>query len=218
MKNLDNADQDSFSPYNSLVGAGVFDRHGNRANISSLYQKDGATIAVLAMEDGRSIDADLSEFERHEDSFFTPASLSRKKNDPSLAQSTLHEEMNIPVAKEEINIDKRSVDTGAGIRVTKHVLDHDEIVNVPHVTETLSVRHIEAGQIVAEDSLPQTRQEGDTYIIPVFEEVYVLEKRIRLKEEIHITRERKETKEDQKINLRSEQVSIERFDDSAARD
>jgi stress response protein YsnF len=218
MTNTETASQNSFAQYNSLIGTDVFDRHGNRANISSLYQKEGVTVAVLTMEDGRSIDADLSDFERHEGSFFTPASLASRNEEQPSTGSEWHEEMTIPVAQEEIAVDKRSVETGKGIRVTKHVLEHDEIVSVPHIAETLSVRHIEGGQIVSENSLPQPRQEGDTYIIPVFEEVYVVEKRIRLKEEIHITRERKETKEDQKIKLRSEQIAIERFDDSAPHD
>ncbi|MDQ9171215.1 DUF2382 domain-containing protein [Oxalobacteraceae bacterium R-40] len=217
MNNIDNASQDSSSPYNSLIGTTVFDRRGNRANISSFYQKEGVTIAVLTTEDGRTVDADLSELERSEESFITSVLLDSRIEDRPSAQSEWREEINIPVAREEINIDKRSVDTGKGIRVTKHVLEHDEIVNVPHITETLSVRHIEAGQIVSEESLPQARQEGDIYIIPVFEEIYVLEKRIRLKEEIHITRARKETQEDQKIKLRSEQVAVERFDDDAQR-
>jgi stress response protein YsnF len=218
MKTIDTASQNSPSPYNSLIGTTVFDRNGNRANISSLYQKEGATIAVLTTEDGRSVDADLADLERHEGSFTTPVLLNPHDEERPSPQTEWHEEMKIPVASEEINVGRRSIDTGKGIRVKKHVLEHDEIVNVPHVEESLSVRHIEAGQIVSQDKLPQARQEGDTYIIPVFEEVYVVEKRIRLKEEIHITRKRTETKEDQKIKLRSEKVDIERFDDTASRD
>lgn len=218
MKNTETSSQNSPAQYNALIGTSVFDRQGNRARINSLYQKEGATIAVLASEDGRSIDADLSDFERHEGSFFTPVSLGARNEKEAPSGEQWQEELNIPVAEEQIHIDKRSVETGKGIRVTKQVLEHDEIVNVPYIAEELSVRHVEGGQIVSADSLPQARQEGDTYIIPVFEEIYVLEKRIRLKEEIHITREIKETKENQKVRLRSEQVAIERFDENASRD
>lgn len=42
--------------------------------------------------------------------------------------------------------------------------------------------------IAVGESLPQAREEGDTTIVPVFEEVLVVEKRLRLVEEVHIRR------------------------------
>ena len=47
---------------------------------------------------------------------------------------------------------------------------------------------------------------GTALVVPVFEGVRVLEKRVRLKEEVRITRR-------QRVSLRSEEVSVERFDD-----
>lgn len=224
MKNLDASGRDTSDPYNRLIGATVVDRNGAKASIRALRREGDATIAVLATEDGRMIDADLSEFERHDGSFFTPVVLERRTHGQEQALPAhspphgLVEETRIPVAQEEIHVDKRRVDTGRGIRVDKHVLEHEEIVDVPHVEEKLSVRHVEVGEIISSDKLPQARQEGDTYIIPVFEEIYVLEKRIRLKEEVHITRERKETREAQKVRLRSEKVAVERFDEGEPRE
>jgi stress response protein YsnF len=217
--------QQPVDPYNSLIGASVVDRDGNRGNIRSITRHGDTTMAVLAREDGGTIDMELAALERHGDSFFTSHLLDRRKNvhsptssPASTASTQWHEEVKIPLMQEEINIDQHRVDTGKGVRVKKHVLEHEEIVDVPHAEEVLSVEHIEVGKIVPEGSLPQARQEGDTYIIPVFEEVYVVEKKIRLKEEVHIKRERKTSKENQKIRLRSEQALIEHFDENAAPD
>lgn len=53
-------------------------------------------------------------------------------------------------------------------------------------------------------------QEGDTTIIPVFEEVLVVEKRLMLKEEVRITRRRKTRDEHRDVRLRAERVRITR--------
>ena len=53
------------------------------------------------------------------------------------------------------------------------------------------------------------RQEGDTLIVPVLEEVLVVEKRLLLKEEVRITRTRTEVHSPQAVTLRSEEAVIE---------
>jgi stress response protein YsnF len=42
------------------------------------------------------------------------------------------------------------------------------------------------------DKPAEPRQEGDTLIVPLMEEVLVLEKRLLLREELHITRRREQ--------------------------
>jgi hypothetical protein len=50
-----------------------------------------------------------------------------------------------------------------------------------------SVRHVPVERILDEPAVP--RQEGETMIYPVMEEVLVVEKKLMLKEEIHVTPE-----------------------------
>ncbi|MCM0044674.1 MAG: DUF2382 domain-containing protein, partial [Burkholderiaceae bacterium] len=52
-----------------------------------------------------------------------------------------------------------------------------------------------------------------TLVVPVLEEVLVVEKRLRLKEEIRITARATVRHATEQVVLRSEQVSIERFDE-----
>jgi stress response protein YsnF len=56
------------------------------------------------------------------------------------------------------------------------------------------------------------RQEGDTMIVPILEEVLVVEKRLMLKEELRITTMRRTASEPQHFTLRSEEAIVERLE------
>jgi uncharacterized protein DUF2382 len=57
---------------------------------------------------------------------------------------------------------------------------------------------------------PPVRHEGDTTIISVIREITVVEKRYEVIEEIHVTRHQVEQPLVHEINLRKEQIHIER--------
>ena len=56
------------------------------------------------------------------------------------------------------------------------------------------------------------RYEGDTMFISLLEEVLVVETRLLLKEEVHMTTRRTETHTPARVTLRHEDVTIERVD------
>jgi stress response protein YsnF len=64
---------------------------------------------------------------------------------------------------------------------------------------------------VVEGPIPM-RYEGDTMIVSVLEEVLVVETRLLLKEEVHMTTRRTETHTPERVTLRHEDVTIERVD------
>lgn len=115
----------------------------------------------------------------------------------------------LPVIVEELEIQKRKVETG-GVRVTKIVREREELVDEPLLREQVEVERVVLNKVV--DSAVPVRREGDTLIIPVLEEVLVVEKRLILKEELHITMSRVATKEPQRVTLRSEEAVVERID------
>ena len=117
----------------------------------------------------------------------------------------------LPVIEESLIVDKRRVDQG-GWRVNKQVTTREETVDEPLRFEQVSVERREIGQVLASMEPPAPRQEGDTWILPVVEEVLVTEKRLLLKEEIRITRVASIRHEPQQVSLRSEEVSIERLE------
>ena len=114
----------------------------------------------------------------------------------------------IPVVAEEVRVDRRSVETGR-VRLTKLVREQQEVVDQPSFSEEVVVERVPINRVV--ETAPQPRQEGDTVIFPVLEEVVVVERRLMLKEEVRITKRVTETRNPQEVTLRSEDVKIERI-------
>jgi uncharacterized protein (TIGR02271 family) len=68
------------------------------------------------------------------------------------------------------------------------------------------------------DTAPEIRNDGDTMIIPIVEERLVVEKRLFLREEVHVRRRRVVTQFRQNVTLRSQEVVVERRDAASDRD
>jgi uncharacterized protein (TIGR02271 family) len=117
----------------------------------------------------------------------------------------------IPVIEETLDVQKRRVETG-GVRIIKVVHEREEVVNVPRVREEVTVERVTLNRLV--DTPVSMRQEGDTLIIPLLEEVIVMEKRLMVKEELRITKHRIEEQASQQVTLRREEVVVERLDPS----
>jgi uncharacterized protein (TIGR02271 family) len=127
----------------------------------------------------------------------------RRRETPSRAET-----LTIPVAEERLVRQKRKVETGR-VRVTKRVSTRVEQVDDPLVQETVHVERVVVNRPV--DEPVPARYEGDTLIIPVFEETLVVRKQLVLKEELRVTRRRTELHRPQQVTSRREEVSVERF-------
>ena len=112
----------------------------------------------------------------------------------------------IPVLRETARIEKREVETGR-VRVHTTVTERDEVVETVLQQQDLHVERIPVGRVVAET--PAVREEGGVVIIPVMEEMLVVEKRLVLKEELRIRRSSGEQPFRETVRLRTEEVSIE---------
>ena len=129
-------------------------------------------------------------------------------------ESTGQDPLRIPVVAEQLAVGTRTVDTGRGVRVHKTVVEQPVTIDEALGHDEVEVRHVAVDRIVAPDEVPATRYEGDTLIVPVLEEVLVVERRVRIKEELHITRVRHERQHQESVVLKAEQVNVERFDES----
>ena len=113
----------------------------------------------------------------------------------------------LQLAAEELSVSKELRETGrARIRTRTH--EREALID-----ETLSREHVEIETVPVGrqiDAAPGVRQEGDTTIIPVVEEVLVVERRLILKEEIHVKRVTTATRHRERVRLRSQQADIER--------
>ncbi len=119
---------------------------------------------------------------------------------------TLTDSEVIPVLQETIRVSKREVETGRVV-VHKTVSERDEAVEMLLKQTDVSVERVPVGRVVTE--APASRQEGDVLIIPVLEEVLVTEKRLVLKEELHIRKTTSERTAHEVVRLRTENVLIE---------
>jgi stress response protein YsnF len=133
--------------------------------------------------------------------------------DSSQLNQEKQELFKVPLVQEEAWVEKRIVDTGRGVRIHKTVAEHPCRIDESLLRDDVQVNHVPVDRIVPLDQAPATRYEGDTLVVPILEEVLVVERRLRIKEELHITRTRHEERHVETVVLKSEQVSVERFDE-----
>jgi uncharacterized protein (TIGR02271 family) len=119
----------------------------------------------------------------------------------------IHEER-IALVEEEARIDKREVVTGR-VRIRTRVEEAEETVRGTLDEEVVEVERVPVDRIV--EAAPAVRQDGDVTIIPVMEEVLVVEKRLVLKEELHVRRRRTQETVEVPVTLRRERVEVERL-------
>ena len=117
----------------------------------------------------------------------------------------------IPLVEERVTVGKRQVETGR-YRVSVSVEEREERVPVELAHDEVEIERVPKN--VALQELPSVRLEGTTTVIPVVEEVVVVEKRLVLVEEIHVRRKTATSTEEIPVQLRAEQVKIERTDSS----
>ncbi len=112
----------------------------------------------------------------------------------------------IPVIKEELRVEKRVVESGS-VTISKQVHEHEEVIDEPLRQERVVVERHSINQRV--ETAPSIRREGTTLIIPVVEEVLVVEKHLFLKEELHIILQQTEVQQSQTVKLRREDATVE---------
>ena len=114
----------------------------------------------------------------------------------------------IPVMQEKVNVEKKTIEKGR-VKISKIVKEESEVLNLPTTTEQVYIKRVPVNKIV--ESIPETvRYEGNTMIIPVLQEVTVIEKKLLLVEEIHVTKTSVSSEETKEITLRKEEINIER--------
>lgn len=114
----------------------------------------------------------------------------------------------IPALEERMVVDRHPVETGR-VRIHKHVDEAETTVDEPLLQENWDVERVAVNRILAGDP-PEPRYEGDTLVLPVLEEVLVVEKRLILREEMRVTRRRREVHDPQTHRVRTEHLDVER--------
>jgi uncharacterized protein (TIGR02271 family) len=135
--------------------------------------------------------------------------------DTSSQNKNLNNQKNvIPVVEEQIQVGKEVVETGA-MRISKKVHEEEVTVNVPITYNEHDVERVAVNKFV--DAPPPIRYEGNTMIIPILEEVVVLEKKLKVVEELRVTARQVQTSSAQQVTLLREEVTVQHKTESAAR-
>lgn len=149
---------------------------------------------------------------------------------PHPADTTLREAAFSPPASdpnvlqlltEELTVGRTRVETGR-VRVRVRTHRRTKAVDVSTVRHDVVVERVPIGLEV--EAMPAPRQDGDTIIVPVVEEVLVLERKLILKEEVRIRRVRTSDDRQALVELRHQEATVERVpkapsgDDSRERD
>jgi uncharacterized protein (TIGR02271 family) len=116
----------------------------------------------------------------------------------------------IPVIEERVNVQKREQLSGI-VEIHKTVNERTQTVDEPLLSQEVEVERVAINRFV--DEAVPVRYEDDTTIIPLLEEVLVVEKRLLLREEVHIKTVRRELHNPQEITLREERVEVVRRPD-----
>ena len=121
----------------------------------------------------------------------------------------------VPVVEERAVVRKRKRVTGA-VRVRTEVREDVEVVDQPLAVERVEVERVPLDRWL-EAPVP-VRQEGDTTVVTLHEEVLVVEKRLRATEEVRITRRTSVRHAEERVTLRREEAVVERLDAADAED
>ena len=139
------------------------------------------------------------------------------KNDPTVGtsaglppQHALNDQSveTLALVEEALRVDKREVTSGR-VRIETVTDTVEELAHATLDEETVEVTRVPIGREVS--AAPAVRTEDGVVIVPVMEEVVVVEKRLVLKEELHIRRQVTQENVEVPVTLRKQRAVVERL-------
>jgi uncharacterized protein (TIGR02271 family) len=123
-------------------------------------------------------------------------------NDPEARQIIL------PLYEEAVTVSKRVVPKNR-VRVSTVTHQRRQLVDELLQRESVEIGRISIGRPI--EAVPAVREEDDTIIIPVVEEVLTLHRTLILREEVRIRKVRTEEHFQESVTLRSQQAGVTRL-------
>jgi uncharacterized protein (TIGR02271 family) len=115
----------------------------------------------------------------------------------------------LPIIEESVTLEKRDVVTER-VRVHTRTTTEDELVSAALERTDVEVTRVPVDREI--DAAPPIRTEGGVTIIPVVEEILVVEKRLVLREEIHVRQTATTEKVELPVTLRKQHAVIDQRD------
>jgi uncharacterized protein (TIGR02271 family) len=113
----------------------------------------------------------------------------------------------IPLVQEHLEVGKREVETGR-VRIRTVVDERLERVAQELQQEDVSIERVQVNREVTHP--PEVREQDGVLIVPLVEEVLVVEKRLVVKEELHIRKKHSSERYEEAFRLRGMRAEVER--------
>ena len=114
----------------------------------------------------------------------------------------------IPLLAEEVAVSKQVVETGR-VQVSRVTHEREQLIDELLTHETVEIDRTPIGRQV--DRVPPIIDEGDTVVIPIVEEVLVVERRLLLKEEVRVRRVHSTERHQESVTLRHHEAVVTRL-------
>ena len=114
----------------------------------------------------------------------------------------------LPLLAEEVAVTKRVVETGR-VQVARVTHEREQLIDELLAQQTAEIERVWIGQPV--ETMPAVREEGDTVVIPIVEEVLVVERRLFLKEEVRVRRVHSTQRHQESVTLRHHEAVVTRL-------
>ena len=107
----------------------------------------------------------------------------------------------------KLSVERQQFETGR-VRVNVVTRERQELVDEPLARDQVLIERVPVGRRV--DAIPPIREEGDTLIVPIVEEILVLERRLMLREEVHLKRVHTTERYREQVTLRHQEAVVTR--------
>lgn len=108
---------------------------------------------------------------------------------------------------EEAKVSRETIETGR-VRVAKVTRTRDQLIDELLGRTAVEVNRVPIGRLI--EKMPAIRDDGDLTVIPIVEETFVVQRRLMLKEELHIRRVRTTERFQQTVKLRYQTAEVTR--------
>ena len=126
-----------------------------------------------------------------------------------------NDEQVIQLASEHVNVSIKEVVTGE-IEVSTITHLRDMVVAEDLISQHADIERVPIGHFV--DAAPEMREEDGVLIIPIVEEIAVVERRLFLKEEVRIRRVTTTHRHQETVTLRQQEAVVQRQPAASSKD
>jgi uncharacterized protein (TIGR02271 family) len=109
---------------------------------------------------------------------------------------------------EEAKVSRQTVETGR-VRISTVTHTRDHVIDELLARTNVEVERVPVGRMI--DAIPPVKNEADLMIIPIVEETVVVERRLLLKEELHVRRLQTTERFRETVQLRHQTAKVTRI-------